>query len=101
MLRGIWREPDAVFVFEIVLAVSAAADAGGLFHHAADGVVEHPDPGDGAGRSARADDGGLFDDVHGDGSDRRAAGRCIVGPAGRTADSVDWRVCVGDGSLVV
>src|ERR1019366_3374051 len=101
MLRRVWREPHAVLVFEIVLAVSAAADAGGIFHHAADGVVEHADSGDGSGRAPRAHDGGVLDDVHGNGSDRRTAGWCAVGPVGGAADRVHWRVCVGDGSVVV
>ena len=72
MLRGVWREPDPVCFFEIVLAVGAVAAAGGIFHHAADGIVEHVDPSDGARRPTRPHHGGLFDDVHGDGTDRSA-----------------------------
>ena len=98
LLRGIWRQPDAVCVFEIVLAVGVAAVAGGIFHHAADGVIEHADPGDGAGRSARAGDGGVFDDVHGHGSDWSAAGRSVVGSSGRADDRGDRRAGVDAGA---
>jgi len=65
----------AVFVLAHVLAFSGSAAAGGLHDDAADGLLEHADPGDGAGRAARAGDGGVFDDVHGHGSDWGAAGR--------------------------
>ena len=101
MLRGIWREPDAVFIFAILLAVGAAADASGIFHHAADGVVEYADPGHGARRTARANHGRVFDDVHGHGADWGAAGRRVVGPLGRAADGGHWRSGFGFGRVVV
>ncbi len=101
MLRGIWREPDVVFVFDVVLAVGAVAVAGWVFHHAADGVIEYVDPGDGARRAARADHGGVFHDVHGDGAGRTAAGRGVVGPVGSAAHGRDRRIGFGNGSVVV
>ena len=61
--------------------------AGGLLHDAADGVLKHADPGDGAGRSARARDGRLLDDVHGHGSDWSAVWR-RAGRAFRCAHTV-------------
>ncbi len=101
VLRGLWHQPDAVFVFEIVLAVGRAAVARGIFHHVADGFVEYADSGDGAGRAARANDGGVFHDVHGHGSGGSATGRSTVGPAGRADHSRHWRFRIGDGGVVV
>src|SRR5205823_2687283 len=40
LLRGVWREPDPVRHLQIFLDFGAAAVAGGIFHHAADGLVE-------------------------------------------------------------
>ncbi len=75
--------------------------AGGILHHAADGIVEHADPGDGAGCAARANHGSVLDDVHGDGAYRGPAGWRPVGPTGRIADRGDRWVCFRDGSVVV
>ncbi len=86
---------------KIVLALCVAADAGRIFHHVADGLVEYADSSDGARRLAWPDHGGLFDDVHGNGADWSAAGWRVVGSAGRTADGRDWRAGLGAGSVVV
>jgi len=80
VLRRFWLEPDSVCLFEIILVVRGPAAAGGIFHHAADGMLEHADPGDGAGRVARPGHGGVFHDVHGHGADRSPAGRALAGP---------------------
>ena len=48
MLRGIRHQPDVVRLVEIILAFRVPAAAGGIFHHAADVIVQHADPGDGA-----------------------------------------------------
>src|SRR5438477_6298480 len=101
MLRWVWREPDAVRVFEIVLAVGAVAAAGGIFHHAADGVVEHADPGNGPRRAAGENHGSLFDDVHGNGPGWSAVGWRVVGSPGRAADGRDRRAGFGLRGVVV
>ena len=68
-----------------VLDFGDSAAARGLHDHAADGVLEHLDTGDGAGCAARAGDGGVFDDVHGHGADWGAAGRRAGRAPGRSA----------------
>jgi hypothetical protein len=68
MLRWLWRESGCVFAFAQLLAFSDPAVACGILHDAADGLFEHSDSSNGPGRAAGTGDGGLFDDVHGNGS---------------------------------
>jgi hypothetical protein len=71
---GLRREPAAVRLVHLALALRGGARAGRVLHDA-DGLLEHPDSVDGARRAARARDGDLLDDVHGHGAVRCAAGR--------------------------
>src|SRR4029077_8968685 len=48
LLRRLWHQPDAIFIFEEFLAVRAAVVAGGVFRNAANGIVEYADSGHGA-----------------------------------------------------
>ena len=75
MLRRIWSQPDAVRAVALLLAFGDSAVAGGIFHHVADGVLEHSYSGDGARCAARTGDGCVFHDVHGYGADWSAARR--------------------------
>src|SRR6185437_780571 len=71
-VRGIWGGADTVFVLAMVLALRNTAGTCGLCDDGADGIFEYIDSGDGARPFARANDGGLFDDVHGHGPARVA-----------------------------
>ncbi len=90
--RRLRHQPDPVFLLARLLAVDAAAAAGRLLHHGADGVVEHADSVHGARQAARQNSGRLLDDVHGHGAVRIAfggrgsssPGRAVDGGAGRT-----------------
>lgn len=73
--RGFRCQPDFVFAFERVLAVGAAARSGRLFYDGSNGVVKHARSINGARQSARSRDGGLLDDVYGNGAFRRFARR--------------------------
>ena len=64
----------------------------GYCDDAANGLLEHADSGDGAGRAARAGDGRVLDDVHGHGSDWSVAGRRAGRPFRRAPHRGDWRV---------
>ena len=75
--------------------------AGGIFHHAANGGLEHVDSGDGAGCSARPHHGGVFHDVYGNGAGRRTAWRSALGPPRSPLDSGDRRNRFGARRVVV
>ena len=60
-------------ILEFVLDLCIAAASGRILHHAADGFLEHADPSDGSGCTARQNHGGVLDDVHGHGSRRSTA----------------------------
>jgi MFS family permease len=72
-------ESDFVCDVSALLAVGGAFAGRGIRHADSDGLVQHADPGDGAGPAARARDVGLLDDADRHradrGADRRGAGR--------------------------
>ena len=98
---GFRSESGRVRAFAQFLDFRDPAFACRLHDDVTDGLFEHADSSDGAGRAAGASDGGLFDDVHGHGSNWSAAGWRSGRPPGCTIDSRDWRSSVSCGRGVV
>ena len=101
VLRWFWSEFGCVRGIAHLLDFRNPAVASWLHNDVADGLFEHADSSDGAGRAAGASDGGLFDDVHGHGSHWSAVGRCSGRPPGRATYGRDWRGGVSDRRGVV
>src|ERR1022692_4062252 len=89
VLSRVWGEPGGVCDLAHVLGFGGSVAARGLHDHAADGVLEHADPGDGARCAARAGDGRVLDDVHGHGSNWSSARRCAGRAFGRAGHRSD------------
>lgn len=98
---GFWAGSDRLRLFPIVPAFAGATGSCGLFHDDRDGRIEHPHPNHGSRRAARARDGGLLDDVHGDGALRGTlgGGRRRT-PGGATRSGHRWSgLCGGRSDL--
>jgi MFS family permease len=74
-LRRLRHNPGGLQFLAPFLALHRAAGPGGILHDVADVVLQHADPGHGAGRSSRPRDVGLLHDVYGHGAVRSAARR--------------------------
>ena len=85
---------DRLLAIAQFLAIGRTAGAHRLCDDGADGRLQHAAADDGARRPARAGDVALFDDVHGHGAGRRAAGRRPGGCHRRAADRRRWRRAV-------
>ena len=82
---------DSFRVFEILLAVRRAADSGRIRGDAANVQLQHANPSDGAGRTARPRHGHVHHDVHGHGAARLALCRRFGRKNRRALDGSDRR----------
>ena len=88
---------DCVFTIARVLVVGSGVVRGGICGDITDGGDEHDGAEPGAGRIARASDGGVRDDVHGRAAARSAAGWRNRQKNWSTADAGDFRFTMPGG----
>jgi hypothetical protein len=79
-LRQLRHVSNLIFTLALVPLIRSIAGSCGIRDDGADGVVEYADSSHGARPASRTRDGGVFDDVYGDGADGRAVIRLVSGP---------------------
>src|SRR4029077_2316283 len=92
---------SSVFLLSSFLVVRRFVASGGALHDAGNVVFEHPDSGDDSGPSARAADGDVHHDVHGDGPVRLSLRGSLGGTPGSHLHSIGRRGCVHGRSVLV
>src|SRR6202021_1616406 len=89
-LRQLRHVSNLIFTLALVPLIRGIAGSGGIRDDGGAGGVEFADSSHGARPASRTRDGGVFDDVYGDGADGRAVIRRVSAPPGGK-----WNTAIG------